>query len=106
MSDDNESKEHALTLLDLKHLEDARATAEAKLSEYQSNLDSEQAMLDGLLAEPETTNNEQYLMLAKKACRSGIYAWVCDIEDLKHEIDMYTAKINTRLARIATGEMQ
>jgi hypothetical protein len=106
MLENNEAKEQALTLLTINKLKEEKMRVEALVAEYQKILDAEQAMLDKLLIETETPENEQYLKLAKKACHLGIHAWACDIEDLRPEIDMYTAKINTCLARIPTGEIQ
>jgi chromosome segregation ATPase len=105
MSHHHESHELASAISVIRELTAAKAEAEAQIANCLRSLASEKAMLDSLLAEPETLANKEYLKVAKKACRLGVKAWNSSIAAYKNDIDTHKAEIDAILKRIPEARL-
>ena len=84
----------------IRSLTKAKTEAETQIARCQRHSASEERMLHRLLKEQVTSENQEYLKKAKKACRLGIKAWKLSIKAYRHDIRDCQAQINAVVKQV------
>lgn len=100
MSRNTEPSKRASALSAIRDLTAAKVEAETQIAHCLRHSASEERMLRSLLAKPKNSANKQYLILGKKACRTGIKAWKLSIKAFRNDISRYESEISAILKRI------
>jgi hypothetical protein len=83
---------------DIEKLHDEKANAVLQIADCQQKLAAEEEMLNSILSQPQTAENEQYLEASKKACRLGIKAWKLSIIAWQGDVDRCQSGLDAILA--------
>jgi len=89
----------------LRYLNAAIAEAEAQIVNCRNEIESEQQLLDSILAGERdgSITNKKYIEAGKNACRTGMNAWELSIKAYQADIDTFQADLDLIAQRIPKG---